>query len=179
MGTMIQEPVRTALSQGPCPSFWKLASRYLAEYLEKIERATRLLDDDQIWWRPAEGSNSIGNLMLHLCGNLSLWIVHGIGGERVVRDRAAEFAADRACGGDELRARLAEVVGRCRRLLEERDGEPLDRIVDVQGYEVDVLGAAFHAVEHMAYHTGQILSITKGLRGRGHGIEFYPQHRDE
>lgn len=176
---MNAKPVRTAISRGPCPSFPKLAARYLDEYLEKIRRAVLPLEYDQIWWRPAPDSNSIGNLLLHLAGNLSLWVHAGLGGDAYQRDRAAEFAADRSHDGEEMLRDLTAVVARCREILEALDGEPLDRPVDVQGYRSDVLGVAFHAVEHMGYHTGQILTLAKQLRGAGHGIEFYPQHRGE
>lgn len=176
---MSEAPVRTALAQGPCPSFPILASRYLGQNLDKIRRAAELLDHDQLWWRSARGTNSVGNLILHLCGNLSQWIGEGIGGEPCERDRAEEFAAEGGPTGAELLERLDGVVARCRRILEAHDGEPLDRRIDVQGYEADVLGAALHAVEHMAYHTGQILFLAKQLRGEGHGIELYPQHRGE
>ncbi len=178
-GAQGETPIPTALSLGPCPSFWLLASRYLGQNLEKIRRATAVLDDDGIWWRPAAGTNSAGNLMLHLCGNLSLWIGEGIGGEACARDRAGEFAAAGGATGEELRDRLAAVVGRSREILEARDGEPLDRRLEIQGYETDVLGAVFHAVEHMSYHTGQILWLVKARLGEGHGIELYPQHRGE
>ncbi len=176
---MSDTPIPTALSQGPCPSFWILASRYLGENLEKICRATATLDDAGIWWRPAAGTNSAGNLMLHLAGNLSLWIGQGIGGEAFDRDRAAEFAAEGGHSGEDLRSRLAAVVGRCREILEAREGEPLERRFEIQGYDTDVLGAVFHVVEHMSYHTGQILWLVKARRGEGHGIEFYPRHGGE
>ncbi len=176
---MPEEPIRTALSRGPCRSFPRLAARYLEEYLEKIRRAVELLDDDQIWWRPAADTNSIGNLLLHIVGNLSLWIRVGLGGDAYRRDRAGEFAADRNHDSDEVLRRLAAVVGRCREILEALEDEPTDRPVSVQTYSSDVLGIIFHAVEHMSYHTGQIFTITKQLRGTGHGIELYPQHRGE
>ena len=176
---MSAESVRTAISRGRCPSFPRLAARYLEEYLEKIGRAVDPLDFEQIWWRPAPGTNSIGNLLLHLVGNLSLWIRVGLGGDAYRRDRAAEFAADRSHSTEELLHELTAVVARCREILEALDGESLDRPVEVQGYSSDALGVVFHAIEHMGYHTGQILYIAKGLRGAGHGIEFYPQHRGE
>lgn len=175
---MSRAPIRTALSQGPCPAFPVLAGRYLGEYLEKIHHAVDRLDDDQLWWRPAAGTNSIANLLLHLAGNLSLWLRGGVGGEEILRDRAGEFAADHSHSRDKLLARLDDAVARCRAMLESFDGA-LDRRLTVQKYETDVMGAVFHAVEHMAYHTGQILYVAKLLGGAGHGIELYPQHRGE
>lgn len=173
------KPLRTALSRGPCPSFWHLSARYLDEYLEKITRAIDGLSDQDIWWRPAEDSNSIGNLLLHLSGNLSLWIGHGLGGGSARRDRTGELAADRSITGAEALALLRTAVARCCRLLEAHADDDLDAPAFVQGYRVDRRGALFHAVEHMSYHTGQIVWIAKMRRGPGHGFELYPQHAGE
>lgn len=171
----------TALSHGPARSLPELAARYLDEYLDKIRLAVVRLTDDQLWWRPAPGTNSAGNLLVHLEGNLSLWILGGLGGREVRRDRAAEFSLrgrEGAPGSEELVERLAGVVGECRRVLEESVGEDLSAEVEVQGYRVDRMGALFHAVEHMSYHTGQIVWIVKQLRS-DEPLEFYPQHAGE
>jgi uncharacterized damage-inducible protein DinB len=172
-------PFPSALGRGPAGSFGELAARYLEEYLGKVRFALRELPDDRLWWRPAAGSNSIGNLLLHLSGNLSLWLLAGVGGEPYVRDRAAEFAATGGAGAGELEERLAGVVARCARLLRGLGTDDLRREVQIQGYRVDVLSAAFHAVEHMGYHTGQILVLLKQSLPAGQRVELYPQHRGE
>ena len=176
---MSSEPVVTALSRGPCPSFHLLSARYLDEYCAKIRVVAEELDEDQLWWRPAEGTNSVGNLLLHLVGNLSLWILQGVGGETYERDRAGEFAASGGPGREELLSGLESVVARCREVLERDRENSLDRQLDIQGYSVDARGAMFHAVEHMGYHTGQIVWAVKLLLGSRHGIEFYPRHSSE
>lgn len=176
---MSEHPVRTALAQGPCPSFQLLAARYLEEYLAKIRLAVSRLDEDQLWWRPASGTNSIGNLLLHLSGNLSLWLGQGLGEITYARDRAGEFSAERSQGRDALLEGLANTVEVCQQILTEHEGGALDRMVEVQGYQTDALGVIFHAVEHMSYHTGQILWAAKQALGEEHGIEFYPRHRGE
>lgn len=176
---------RLALSRGPGLSMPQLAAAYLAEYLDKIRLAIGPLDDDALWWRPAEGTNSIANLMIHLQGNLSLWLLQGVGGEPYDRDRAGEFSADRgvgdsSAGAEELSAGLGEVVEACRRVLEDLSPDDLGALVTVQGYRGDLRGVVFHAVEHMSYHTGQIVWIAKLRRAEaGDGFEFYPQHAGE
>lgn len=177
--TLESVPVLTALSRGPCPSFWLLAARYLDEYLEKIARAIEDLDDQDIWWRPSPDTNSIGNLMLHLAGNLGLWIGHGLGGGTSQRDRSGEFAADHTVTGAEAFQLLRSAVARCCRILEVSEGRDLGSPLAIQGYRTDVLGALFHAVEHMSYHAGQILWVAKLRRGPNHGLELYPQHAGE
>jgi len=172
----------TALSRGSAGAFPELAARYLEEYLDKIRLAVERLDgplkDQALWWRPAPGTNSVGNLLLHLVGNLSLWILAGVGGREYERDRAGEFAASGGEEAEELLGRLRRVVGECRTVLEGLAGEDLTAELDIQSYRVDRLGAVFHAVEHMSYHTGQIVWIVKQLRP-DEPLEFYPLHAGE
>ena len=184
---MSHKPVLTALDQGPAPDFPELASRYLQEYLDKILYALEHLDDRDLWWRPAPGTNSVGNLMLHLAGNLSLWILQGLGGQPVDRDRAAEFTADGSHASHtraQLIERLAKVIAACRGLLVDLSESELRRVRTIQGYRIDGQAALFHAVEHMSYHTGQILWAVKMRSGEdsgdgGEGFELYPQHGGE
>ena len=155
------------------------ADKYLGEYLQKIEHCTSLLSEPQVWWRPNDACNSVGNLLLHLRGNLSQWVLAGIGGEAIERHRSAEFAAREAAPKSELLAGLADAVARARRTVREIQSADLARRTRVQGYDTDGLGIVFHVVEHMAYHTGQIIAVTKQLLGPAANIEFYPQHRGE
>jgi len=170
---------RLALRRGARP-FVALAAAYLVEYMDKIRLAVGHLDDDALWWRPAPGTNSAGNLLIHLAGNLSLWVLQGVGGRPYPRDRAGEFAADRSAGGEQLLGRLGRVVEECVEVVEGLGPDDLARPVALQGYEVDVLAALFHAVEHMSYHTGQLVWIGKQhALAAGEGFELYPQHAGE
>ena len=171
---------RLALDGGPGRPFPVLAAAYLREYLDKVRLAVAKLDDDDVWFRPGGGTNSIGNLLLHLRGNLSLWLLGRVGGRAVERHRAAEFAADRSGGKAELLDRLGEVVEEAAGILEALGDADLGRRLTVQGYETDLLSALFHPVEHMSYHAGQIVWVAKQrLAARGVGIEFYPHHAGE
>lgn len=177
---MPTEPlIETALSRGRCDAFPELAARYLEEYLQKIQLAVNRLDEEQTWWRPAEGANSVGNLLLHLHGNLSLWILAGLGQEHFERDRAGEFNADCTHRPQELLEQLEATVARCCRVVRATEPAELSLPLDIQGYQCDVLGALFHAVEHMSYHTGQILWVVKRLTIDSRPLELYPRHRGE
>lgn len=179
---MTQDPPRLALRRAVDASFQQQAAAYLEEYLDKITLAVADLDVAALWWRPAPGTNSAGNLVVHLAGNLSLWILKSIGGQPYDRHRAAEFAAGPEAGSrDELVARLAGVVAACREILTSLSEADLAVSRDVQGYRVNTLSAVFHAVEHMSYHTGQIVWIAKqALASRGSEVfEFYPHHAGE
>lgn len=152
------------------------AARLLAEYLHKIETTVGLLAPAQVWWRANERSNSAGNLVLHLTGNLSQWVLAGLGGEPFERRRAAEFAAREGAPPAELLASLRAVVERCVALAEQLDDAALAARHEIQGYPRDGFGVLLHAVEHMAYHTGQVVLIAKQLAD-GAEIEFYPRLR--
>jgi uncharacterized damage-inducible protein DinB len=170
---------RTALSRGAGAGFFELAARYLEEYEAKIAIVLAGLPPERLWWRPAPGTNSAGNLVLHLCGNLTLWLLASVGDEPFERHRAAEFAAEGGADAPELAARLATVVTRCTALLRSLEEREAERPLDVQGYRVDVRAAVFHAVEHMSYHTGQMLFLLKQSLPEGARVELYPQHGAE
>jgi uncharacterized damage-inducible protein DinB len=149
------------------------AVELLGEYLRKIEAAVPLLTESQVWWRANPHSNSIGNLLLHLEGNLSQWLLAGLGGQPYERRRSAEFAAHEGAPARELLARLRDVVQRCIAVAASIDDDALAARHEIQGYARDGFGVLLHAVEHMSYHTGQIVLLVKQLAGEG-GIEFYP-----
>lgn len=169
-----QHGPRLALENGS-ESLRALSAEYLTEYLDKIRLACEGLSDEQVWTRSTPHANSIGNLILHLCGNLSLWIRASLGGRPFIRDRAAEFSASMSLESEELFRQLEEVVFDCRKIIEGLDADFQARQHTIQGYTVSGSGALFHAVEHMSYHTGQIILIAKEMRDRtGDRLEFYP-----
>ncbi len=133
------------------------------EYLPKIERCLERLTDEQVWWRANDASNSIGNLMLHMCGNARQWIVSGVGGAADERKRQSEFDERRAIAKTELLARLKGVVAEVDEVLAGLNDSALLESRKIQGYEVTVLEAVFHVVEHFSMHTGQIIMLTKML----------------
>ena len=138
-------------------------SRYYLcrEYPTKIRAAVEAMPAERLWWRPNEQSNSVGNLLLHLSGNVRQWIVSGVGGQPDIRKRNMEFAAR---GGvtaagmlDGLDATLRDADEVLRALL---PSELLERRL-IQGRDSTVMEAVYHVVEHFAGHTGQIIWIAK------------------
>ena len=131
------------------------------DYLPKIERCLSLVSDQQIWWRANEQSNSIGNLLLHLSGNVRQWIVTGLGGATDVRDRDSEFAQRDAIPRDELLAKLKETLREADATLSAFDADKLLDLYRIQGFEESALDAILHVVEHFSMHTGQIILMSK------------------
>ncbi len=135
-----------------------------ADFFPKIRSCLTLLDDAEVWWRPNQHSNSIGNLMLHLSGNVRQWIVSGLGGAPDERRRDGEFKARSGMTRSELLGQLDATLQEAVATLQSLAPDSLERTFQVQAYEVTGLQAIFHVVEHFSYHTGQILFITKQLK---------------
>jgi uncharacterized damage-inducible protein DinB len=153
-------------------SFITAARAYLAEdYLPKIERSLELLTDEQIWWRANPQSNSIGNLLLHLSGNVRQWIVCGIGEAADNRYRDSEFARRDAIPRDELLALLKQTLSEADAALARFDPDKLLAPYLIQGCDVTALAAIFHVVEHFSMHAGQIIFLTKLLTASD--LHFY------
>lgn len=143
-------------------SFLGQAQTYLRfEYLPKIERCLDVLPEDDVWWRPNAASNSVGNLLLHLAGNIRQWIVSGVGGGPDTRRRDEEFAAEGPISTDALLDDLRAAIDEVNDVLAALPPDELLAMRTIKGIEVSVLGAILHVVEHFAMHVGQIIYLTK------------------
>lgn len=144
--------------------FRDYACTKLQEYAAQITRCVRLLSDEQAWHRVNEHCNSVGNLLLHLRGNVTQWIVSGIGGRPFERDRPAEFAQRAALPTEPLISALNHAIRQACEIIKAQADARLAEPVNIQGYDTTVLAAIFHVVEHFAFHTGQIVTMTKQIR---------------
>jgi uncharacterized damage-inducible protein DinB len=131
------------------------------DFLPKLLHCLNAMTDDQIWWRPNEQSNSVGNLVLHLHGNLKQWIVASLGGRQFHRERDAEFATRARVSRAELISAIETVVAEVESVLVDYPASQLLVLHAVQVYQVSALQAVYHVVEHFSYHLGQILYIYK------------------
>ena len=156
----------------PARVFLGTALEFLrGDYLPKIERCLEQLDDERIWWRANPESNSVGNLVLHLCGNARQWIVSGIGGQKDNRLRDSEFAQVEVIPKSELTELLRNTLADVEAVIGRLDPTTILDKRNIQGTEVDVLHAIFHVTEHFSMHTGQIILLTKMLAGKD--LRFY------
>jgi uncharacterized damage-inducible protein DinB len=134
-------------------------------YLPRIKQCLQLLPEDDLWWRPNPVSNSAGNLILHLAGNVRQWIGSGLGGEPDIRTREREFQEPGPIPRGALLALLEKEVGSACRLLTRLPAADLEKAYVIQGFRVTGLQAVMHVVEHFAYHSGQIIYLTKQRLG--------------
>jgi uncharacterized damage-inducible protein DinB len=150
--------------------FLEFSARKLQQLSTRIETCLGQLNEGQVWARGSENENAIGNLVLHLCGNVRQWIVAGVGGEPDTRERGVEFAARGGTPVAELSGRLRETVDAASAVIAAVTTERLTQRLLVQNYDVPVMEAIYHVVEHFSMHTGQILFATKMLTGSDLGF---------
>ena len=151
----------------------RIARKELKQGCARVASCLEQLGTDQIWHRDHAIENSIGNLVLHLQGNVKQWILSGVGGAEDHRERDSEFASRDPLPAKELARRLAETIDEADAVLAEL---PLERLLDkrrIQVYEVTVLHAVLHVVTHFAGHVGQIIWATKHQTGRDLGFYGY------
>ena len=151
------------------------AADKLTQLSGRIQACVDKLTPEQIWARHTENENAIGNLMLHLEGNVRQWILGSMGGAADVRVRDREFAARGGIAIADLQDRLRSTVDQAVAVLRALPAPRLAERITVQGYNLTVLEAIIHVVEHFSGHTGQIIFATKLLTGEDLG--FYAHLR--
>jgi uncharacterized damage-inducible protein DinB len=145
-------------------------NRLLDRQWPRMKVCVEPLTLEQVWWRPNEASNSIGNLLLHLNGNVTQWLVVAFSGDEDKRDRPAEFAAEGGLTAAELLKRLGATIERAGKVLDRLTTKELLAPYEIQGYKVRGLDAVYQVVEHFGMHYGQILYITKYISGKDLGF---------
>jgi uncharacterized damage-inducible protein DinB len=151
--------------------FLRFSCEQLTKLNARIETCVAKLTQEQIWARGAANENAVGNLVLHLAGNVRQWIICGVGGAEDHRDRDSEF---NAVAGENMMERLRATVEQAVAVLRELPHAKLSERKTIQKhYEVTVLEAIYHVVEHFSMHTGQIIFATKLLTGEDLGFYGY------
>jgi len=149
--------------------------KLLGQYWPRLRACVESLNDEQVWWRPNEASNSIGNLILHLNGNVRQWLVDSFNRSEDRRDRPAEFSRREGLSAADLVAALESTMNDAAKVLDRLTADDLLAPYEIQGYHVHGIDAVYQVVEHFGLHYGQIAYITKSLNGRDLG--FYRELR--
>jgi uncharacterized damage-inducible protein DinB len=144
--------------------------KLLEQSWPRLRACVESLSDEQLWWRPNDVSNSIGNLILHLNGNVRQWLVASFNHLGDTRDRPAEFNQRAPLSGSELLAKLGATLEQALAILARLTEADLHATFEIQGYRVTGLNAVYQVVEHFGLHYGQILYITKMLRSEDLGF---------
>ncbi len=146
----------------------------LDECVTKIRHCVDQLSDQQIWWRPADELNSIGNLMLHLSGNLRQWIVAGLTGAADTRTRPAEFSERGPIPKAQLLEQLQSTVDDAKRVLSGMPGTEILQPREIQGFHVTGVGAIFDSIPHFKGHTQETICLTRMQLGSAYQFHWQP-----
>jgi uncharacterized damage-inducible protein DinB len=147
--------------------------KLLEQYWPRLRECVTPLTEEQLWWRPNDSSNSIGNLILHLNGNLGQWVVATFNRAEDKRNRPLEFSEQGPLPAAVLLERLGQTLHQASEVLARLTAADLLAPYEIQGYSVRGLEAVYHVVEHFGEHFGQIVYIAKSLTGRDLG--FYKE----
>jgi hypothetical protein len=150
------------------------AGKELTSALGKIRHCLGQLNDEQVWRRSQPSLNSIGNVILHLCGNLRQWIVAGIGGAADMRDRPAEFAERGPIPKADLLRKLDTVVGEAKEALGKLTARQLLEARRIQDFDVTGLAAIFDSVPHFRGHTQEIIHMSRLQLGDAYQFAWRP-----
>lgn len=146
--------------------------RLLEEGIPRIKKCLSKIEDNEVWFRPNAQTVSIGNLCLHLCGNVRQWLVSGIGGKPDIRNRPLEFSEKGPLPKSHL---LNELDKLAKEIKETIDGIQVEDLIEkraVQVYEETALSILIHVIEHFSYHVGQITYAVKSRKEVD--MEYYP-----
>ena len=142
----------------------------MTENTPKIKTCLNELTEEEIWKRPNASSNSVGNIVVHLCGNITQYILSSLGNAEDRRERDKEFAVKGGWNKKELFEKLQATVDEAVKIIKDVDQQDLLRKRAVQSYELSAIGIIIHVVEHYSYHTGQIIFWTKLLKDKDLGF---------
>ena len=148
--------------------------RLFDESIPRAKKCLNLLSEEEIWYRPNENSNSVGNLILHLCGNVRQWLISAIGGQTDIRKRQSEFDERGPLATELLINMLDELQKDAENVLDTSKPEILTANFVVQGYQETGLSILIHIVEHFSGHIGQITYFVKAKKDISTG--YYDGH---
>ena len=143
---------------------------HITESHERILKCIDALNEEQLWLRTNAASNSIGNLVLHLNGNITQYILSSLGGQEDMRERDLEFKEESRIAGTELKQQFTETITEAIRVIKAQSVDDLMKIRSVQGFTYTGLANILHVTEHLSYHTGQIAFWTKLLKDKDLGF---------
>ncbi len=158
-----------------------MMDKFKAELIEnaiyRIDESTRMikktfaeLSEEDIWRKPNSASNSIGNLILHICGNMTQYVIASLGENPDTRNRDAEFMTTPAFSKRELLQQLINTMHTAKNTIAHTTTEQLLKDRPIQAFNFSGIGLILHAVEHYSYHTGQIAFWTKILKDKDLGF---------
>lgn len=154
-----------------------MVSEFLANSIYRLDEGTRMIkislesvSESDIWKKPNDSSNNIGNQIIHICGNMTQYIIASLEEQDDYRNRDEEFSMTGGFTKIQLIQKLEDTVNKAKLVLNGCNKRQLIKKREVQGFNLSGIGIVIHAVEHYSYHTGQIAFWTKLLTNKDLGF---------
>lgn len=138
--------------------------RVITESLSRITQCLDSLSYQELWHRENKNTNATGNIILHLSGNITQYIIAGVGETEDVRLRDEEFSVKRSETKEELKSIIADTLNTSNKVVQSLPCERFLEEVTIQGFQHTRLSAILHVIEHLSYHVGQITYYTKFIK---------------
>lgn len=139
--------------------------RIIGESVPRIKKCLSKLSAEEIWRRPNRETVSVGNLVLHLCGNVSQWVLSGLGNVPDTRERDSEFTeTGENIPAGELIKKMEDLMQKVTLVLDNLSPDDLLETRNVQGFQETGMAILIHVTEHFSYHTGQITYYVKASK---------------
>lgn len=152
----------------------EIKRRLFTENVTRLKKCVGELTEAQIWYRPNNASNSVGNLVLHLHGNVRQWVVAGLGKNKDIRERQKEFDEKGPIPLEKMLGDIDKLMEEVNQILNNISTTDLLEVRNVQGYDESGLSILVHITEHFSYHVGQMTYIVKMLKDKDMG--YYDGH---
>ena len=144
-----------------------------------IQHCLKQLNEEQVWARPSESMNSVGNLLLHLCGNVRQWIIAGVGGAEDTRERQKEFDERGPIPKADLLSKIEATIQEAGAVCEATSEETLLGPKQIQGFETTGLGAILHSVSHFRGHAQEIVHMSRTMLAESYEFAFVPKSTEQ
>ncbi len=142
----------------------EIKRRLIGECQMRTLECLDLLSDEEIWYRPNVHSNSVGNLVLHLCGNVTQWLFSTMGGEEDHRIRQWEFDERGPIGKEILKKKIIDLMVKAEKIINSLSTGQLETFYPVQGFRESGIAILIHITEHFSYHVGQMTYYVKAKK---------------
>ncbi|VAW11022.1 hypothetical protein MNBD_BACTEROID03-2103 [hydrothermal vent metagenome] len=159
----------------------ELTKEFISQSIYRLDESMRMLQislesitEEEFWKKPNRSLNSIANILLHLCGNITQYAIASLGEKPDIRERDKEFSVESGYTKAELLVKLIATVEAAKMVISTASPTQLIKKRKVQGFDFSGIAIIVHVVEHLSYHTGQIAFWTKQLKNSDLG--FYKGH---
>lgn len=158
--------------------FCLTSAELLDQAMLKLKNCLQQIDEAQIWWRPEPSVNSIGNLCLHICGNLRQWGITPLSNVADTRERESEFSSDIRMAGCDLIQLLESTVKEAKELWLDLGGSKAEsKLLEkttIQGFDVSLMQAISHTSNHFVGHAHQVIMLTRMQLGEAYKFQWSP-----